>query len=173
METFKAWIDILAQIATASTLLVLLCQYYLYRKSLSEKKIERLEKELEDIKNEQHRRVQYYQYRYELYAMMDKLIIENPNLKRFISNKDTLQDIENDNIDEEKLKEISFIEMVMNICQLSYFQYLIDDKSTGLNWTKELLQNKYVIDYWKSNYKCRYTDDFEDFVLKEIGIKKV
>ncbi|MDH6354364.1 hypothetical protein M2132_000692 [Dysgonomonas sp. PH5-45] len=173
METAKYWFAILADIATASTLLVLLWQFYSYRKRQSQKEIEKLEKELEDLKKEQDRRVQYCQNRYELYAKMDKLIVENPDLKRFISNKNTLQDIENGNIDKEKLKEISFIEMVMNICQLSYYQYSNDDKSTDLSWVKELLQNKYVIDYWKSGYKCRYIDGFEDFVFKEIGIKKV
>lgn len=139
------------------TLLFLLWQTLLLKKQL---KIANKESELANrlAKN------QAYQFRYQLYLEMDKIMIESPELKQFISNEAFHKLYKNNGIDDKRARSLAFMELVMNLCQLSFFQYKDELNEGELNWVKEVIQNENIIEYWKSDLRCKYRADFADFV---------
>lgn len=157
----EQWSDIIANAVTIFGIVAIWISIKQYLSKMKEKEFEKIEKEKEIL-------AQSFQNRYELYAEMDKILVEKPHLKKLISNQSYLKDYEAGLL-AGKEEDLAFIEMVLNICQLSFFQFKNERNNSGLNWVKELLENKYIIDYWKSGYRCRYTNDFEGFVENEIN----
>lgn len=113
-------------------------------------------------------KIQAYQMRYQLFLEMDKFLIEKPEYKLFISNKRVVEDFADYPLKINPLQKMAFIEMVLNMCQLTYYHYKDNVHDSQHSWTKELLQNPHIQEYWKSGYRCSYRDDFKKFVTQEI-----
>lgn len=113
-------------------------------------------------------KIQAYQNRYQLYLEMDKILIEHPELKKLIGNLEFQKWLEQNQGTDSEIRSTAFIELVLNLCQLSYMQYKDRITNSEMLWMKELLKNKYVVAYWNSGIKCRYNKDFERFVKKEL-----
>lgn len=118
-------------------------------------------------------KVQAYQTRYQMFLEMDKMVVENPELKKVIGNKKYLDDYKKKVINADQAKQFAFTEMVLNICQLSFYHYKDDLNNKELEWIKELAVNEYVVRYWKSGYKCKYRADFEEYINKLISTEKL
>lgn len=116
-------------------------------------------------------KVDAYKNRYSMYMEMDKMIVENPEYKRLIATEAYNEKFPNDE-SELSDKDIAFIEMVMNICQVSFFQYQDDIDNSELTWFKELLENRYIIEYLESDYRCLYRKAFMDFIKEEYAKEK-
>jgi hypothetical protein len=108
--------------------------------------------------------VQSYHARYQLYLEMDKLMVQHPYLRQLIGNNKYLEDCKNNIISEQYSQKVVFIEMVLNLGQLSYYQYKDKVNDSELNWLKDLILNQEVIAYWESGYRCSYRTDFTNFV---------
>lgn len=161
IEYITLIIDIALAFTAVITLFFLLWQTVLLKKQI---KIANEESKLANkLANNQA-----YQFRYQLYMEMDRIVIENPKFKKLISNNLFLQKHSNGEVNDEKSKELAFIELVMNLAQLSFFQHKDELMNSELDWVKELIQNENIIEYWNGGLKCKYREDFESFVNSEI-----
>lgn len=118
---------------------------------------------------------QCYQYRYQMFLEMDKILIEDPCLKKLICNRGFEEWCKANNIpcDDKKVRESAFIEMTMNMCQISFHQYKDRKSSSELNWIREVLDNEHVLSYWRSNYRCAYSKGFKLFIKSEYENKGI
>lgn len=111
-----------------------------------------------------------YQNRYELFLEMDKLIITNPELKKLISTPYYYKQTLNNHITNNQAKELAFIEMVLNLCQLVFYQVNDGLKEGDMEWVKQVLNNPAVVSYWKNEQmRCVYDHEFEIFVNQNIN----
>lgn len=161
MEYFSQIANIIIALAMIITLIFLLWQTILLQKQI------RIANE-ETILANKLAMNQAYQTRYQMYLEMDKVMIENPELKLLISNESLRQAFQANEIGTIETKELAFIEMVMNLCQLSFLQKKDGLNITDLSWLKEILKNKSVKEYWKGTFRCNYKEDFEKFVYAEL-----
>ena len=149
-DCFLCWVDLISKIATALGIFVAALGVWYARSQ-----IKGFRKDL---------KMQAFQNKYQMFMEMDKILIERPELKKLISNKGFFDLLKSRNINDDDIREIAFIEMVMNVSQLSYFQFENDLNNSGLNWLKELLENESIKKYWHSSHRCRYRQEFEKFI---------
>ena len=152
---FACWVGVISETATVLGIFVAALGVWYARRQ-----IKGFRKDLQ---------MQAFQNRYQMFMEMDKILIERPELKKFISNKGFNEMLKSPSIKDDDIREIAFIEMVMNISQLSYFQFENDLNNSGLNWFKELLDNEAIKKYWYSSYRCRYRQGFEDYIHRHYG----
>lgn len=128
-------------------------------------------RQIKDFKKQLHN--QCYQDRYEMFMEMDKLLIDKPSLKKFISNKGFTEWCSQTKRSDEEIQGTAFVEMVMNMCQVSYYQHKNKLSTSELSWLREVLDNEYIQNYWKGTYKCKYSKDFVIFIQDEYNKKGI
>ncbi|MEL7425032.1 MAG: hypothetical protein AAFN81_18745 [Bacteroidota bacterium] len=162
LEVIKLVVNTLVSLATISTLFFLLWQTRLLKQQLS------LSVRESELANKLAMN-QAYQFRYQLYLEMDKLMVEDPALRRLIGTGRFPELFDQGEISLDKARDYAFIELVLNLCQLSFYQYKDGLFDSELGWVKQVVQNDRVIEYWHSGTRCAYRLDFEQKVEKLIS----
>jgi hypothetical protein len=153
--------SIITAIVGIATFIILLIQYKYLKKQT-----ELLAKQLN---------MSSYNESYAIFIESDKLYVEHPDLRKYTGKKEVVEDFEKNILTKENLREIAIITLRLNLMQLNYQRKKLEvrqsDSSSGESKSlHQILENPYVLNYWKSNYRSVYNDDFVkevDRIIKE------
>jgi hypothetical protein len=103
---------------------------------------------------------------YRNYLEIDKLIVEHPEFQKYIVRKEIYPKIES--LQEEELRKKSFIELVLDLCELIYYQKKAGVFSGEITYIDRVLTNPYIKDYWKT-VRGTFKADFVEYVEKVLS----
>lgn len=132
----------ISDIVLIITLIVLIWQTWLLRKNI---------------------RNNTFQSIYDNYFDLDRLIIEHPELQKYITRKEVYQKIKN--LGDEELRKKSFIELVLDLCELIYYQKKMGAYPTEITYIDRVLTNPHIKEYWET-VRGTFKADFVEYVEK-------
>jgi len=138
----------IADIILIITLLILIWQTWLLRKTI---------------------KTNTFQSIYDKYFDLDRLIIDHPELQKYITREEVYQKIKDSS--EEELKSKSFIELVLDICELIYYQKKMGAYPAEITYIERVLTNPHIKEYWKT-VRGTFKEDFVEYVEKCISKKE-
>lgn len=124
------------------TLLILIWQTWLLRKTI---------------------KTSTFQSIYDKYFEIDRLIIDHPELQKYITREEVYEKIKDSS--EEELRKKSFIELVLDLCELIYYQKKMGVYTAEIAYIERVLTNPHIKKYWKTS-RGTFKSDFVEYVEK-------
>lgn len=104
-----------------------------------------------------------FQSIYDRYFDLDKMLIDHPEFQKYVTRKELYEKIQKSSI--EKLREKSFIELILDLCELIYYQKKMSTYPAEITYIDRVLTNPHIKEYWES-VRGTFKSDFADYVEK-------
>ncbi|MCJ7578630.1 MAG: hypothetical protein MUO91_09280 [candidate division Zixibacteria bacterium] len=132
----------IAEIILIITLFVLIWQTWLLRKTIKSNTFQSI---------------------YDRYFDVDRILIDYPEFQKYVTREEVYEKIKDSSV--EKLREKSFIELVLDLCELIYYQKKMGTYPAEITYIDRVLTNPHIKEYWKS-VRGTYKSDFVKYVEK-------